>query len=383
MSFHPSNSDYVTFVYYCVSIAMSIASFLLTIVIFVIGSFYLKKREEKVQQLKESSNKKDQQRKEWRRFTEKIRRKHRQLKAKSMICMISNFKSACESVQVFRDITGTDVLRCTSELFQNPKLVALCDGLDSVYMLLNKCASLLILDVPKNIKEEIGKVVADLGDLILPFYEEGERDIIEKCLKHFKDCGRPTQVEDRDEGRSDEDVEDSDPEERAEGMRMVGMGDERIRDEGRRGDGRERKTKDEIKQLQRKTKDEIKQLVPYVDFLKLEAHDGCCKFKLHLNTDSTRTGSNLDPNLKDLLKLLEDGNDFSRVNCSQFLKELKKHAGELTRDAHYETKDPDKEEVLHYVRKYLHKIVNERKDGCEENETKNMPVMEATLAASF
>jgi len=92
-------------------------------------------------------------------------------------------------------ISGAD-----RESFKTTQLDALREDLDSIFQLLNACASLILLGtVPNNIRVELRKLVTELGELTLPFYKGEERAIILRCLEHFGSVERPkdeTEIDD-------------------------------------------------------------------------------------------------------------------------------------------------------------------------------------------
>lgn len=164
----------ITLAYYCLNVALTFA-------VFVFGTIFLRYRDRR-----------DQQRKEWRHFAETIRGEYRKLKAENIPWKISKVKDTFENIQVYKGITGIDVLRFMindpdrDECFKTTELDALREDLDLIYQLLNTCASLILLGtVPKNIRAELAELVTKLGKLALPFYKGEERINILKCLEHF------------------------------------------------------------------------------------------------------------------------------------------------------------------------------------------------------
>ena len=192
MAFAKEYREEITLAYYCVNVALTVAAF-------VFGTIYLRYRDRRDQQRKEErqlameeKDRIDQKRKEWRHFAETIRSEYRILKAVNIPWEISKVKDTFENIQVYKGITGIDVLRFMindpdrDECFENTELDALREDLDSIYQLLNTCASLILLGtVPNNIRADLGKLVTKLGQLALPFYKGEERDNILKCLKYF------------------------------------------------------------------------------------------------------------------------------------------------------------------------------------------------------
>ena len=174
MAFAKEYRAEITLAYYCLNVALTFA-------VFVFGTIFLRYRDRR-----------DQQRKEWRHFAETIRSEYRKLKAENIPWKIAKVKDTFENIQVYKGITGIDVLRFMindpdrDEYFKTTELDALREDLDLIYQLLNTCASLILLGtVPKNIRAELGELVTKLGKLALPFYKGEERVNILKCLKHF------------------------------------------------------------------------------------------------------------------------------------------------------------------------------------------------------
>ena len=182
MTFAKAYKEEITFAYYCFNL-------FLTIALFFLGTIYLRHRDRR-----------EQQRKEWREFSETIRGQYSTLKDKHVLSGVSKTKETFGNVLVFRDITGLDVLRYmlnnsdfeSYSAWSRSSLCELREDLNSIFQLLNKCASLILLGpVPRNIRAELGKLVTDLGEMALPFFSGDERKTVLKCLKHFSRDGRP------------------------------------------------------------------------------------------------------------------------------------------------------------------------------------------------
>ena len=229
MGFATEYRDIIIFVYYCVNVGLAIS-------IFAFGTLYLRYRDRRHQQRKEDRDRRDQQRKEdrdrrdqqikedrdrrdqqikeWRDFAETIRRERNELKSKNILWKISEVKNAFGEIQIYKDIKGTDVLRFMMrdpdyKRFKTKQLDALREDLDSVFPLLSRCASLILLGtVPENIRAELGKLVTDLVELTLPFYKREERvDTILKCLEHFGHFGSDKKKEESRRSNVDERLE--------------------------------------------------------------------------------------------------------------------------------------------------------------------------------
>ena len=181
MAFATTHRDEITLAYYCCNLSLAIA-------FFIIGTIYLRRRDRR-----------DQQRKEWRQFAETIRSGYGNLKAQNILWKISKVKDTFRNINMDTEITGLDVLRymidSNRECYKTTPLESLCDDLTSIFKMLNTCTSLILLGtVPHNIRAELGTIVKDLGELILPFYKGKERAAILTCLKHFG-SGRKQKVE--------------------------------------------------------------------------------------------------------------------------------------------------------------------------------------------
>ena len=169
------NAELITLIYYCFSIG-------LTIVISVGGTFYLRRRDRR-----------DHQRREWRRFAERIHTDYSKLKSKDIPQKISKVKNTFEAILINSTVTGLDVLRymLTDDNYRNfasesPQLKALREDLHMIFLPLNICSSLFLLgEVPINIKEELRLVVEELGNLAEPFLTGEEQRVALKCLEHF------------------------------------------------------------------------------------------------------------------------------------------------------------------------------------------------------
>ena len=183
MHFAKAYKEEITLAYYCFNLALTIA-------IFIFGTIYLRHRDRR-----------DQQRKEWREFAKDIRGQCSTLKDKEVLSRVSKTKEESGNVVIYTDttglhITGLDVLRNSNMLnnsdFQpgstRPRspLCVLREDLDSIFQLLNTCASLTLLGpVPSNIRAELGRLVTDLGEMTLPFFSGDQRRTVLTCLKYF------------------------------------------------------------------------------------------------------------------------------------------------------------------------------------------------------
>ena len=166
--------EVITLTYYCCNVV-------LTIVIFAYGTYYLKKRD-----------KRDELRREWRQFAETLGREYSKLKDESTHQRVLEIKESLGNVKVCNEITGVDVLsymidHCADfPRFRTREFEAFREDLNKILRLLRICNSLTLLGtVPDDIKEEVGELVTDLGEITLPFFKGHRRKIILKCLEHF------------------------------------------------------------------------------------------------------------------------------------------------------------------------------------------------------
>ena len=173
MAFAKDYKEEITLGYYCFNLALAVA-------FFIFGTIFLRHRD-----------KRDQQRKEWRQFAERIYGEFSKLKDKGIPYRISKVKGTFEKIRMTTTITGLDVLRYmlaegNYERSKTTQLECLREDLQSIFPLFNICSSLLLLgNVPKNIKEELKDVISDQGKMALPFFKGKQRKIILKCLEHF------------------------------------------------------------------------------------------------------------------------------------------------------------------------------------------------------
>lgn len=173
MAFAKDYTEEITLGYYCFNLAFTIA-------FFIFGTIYLRHRD-----------KRDQQRREWRQFAERIYSEYSKLKDKDIPRRISKVRGTFEKIQINSKTTGLDVLRYmlaegNYESFKTIQLECLREDLQLIFSLFNVCSSLLLLGkVPKNVKEELKDVISDLGKMSVPFFKGKQRKIILKCLEHF------------------------------------------------------------------------------------------------------------------------------------------------------------------------------------------------------
>ena len=179
MNFAKAYRDEITLAYYCFNVVMTTA-------IFLFGTIYLRRRDRR-----------DQQRRDWRQFAETIRGQYSTLEDTQVLSGVSNTNETFENVLICPKITGLDVLRYmlnnsyfTSRSSRKSALYKLKKDLNSIFQLLNTCASLILLGpVPSNIRAELGELVTELGQVTLPFFTGDQRQTVLKCLKHFSRDG--------------------------------------------------------------------------------------------------------------------------------------------------------------------------------------------------
>ena len=173
MAFAKDYTEEITLGYYCLNLAFAMA-------FFIFGTIYLRHRD-----------KRDQQRREWRQFAERIYSEYSKLKDKDIPWRISKVRGTFEKIQINSTTAGLDVLRYmlaegNYESFKTIQLECLREDLQLIFSLFNVCSSLLLLgEVPKNVKEELKDVISDLGKMAVPFFKGKQRKIILKCLEHF------------------------------------------------------------------------------------------------------------------------------------------------------------------------------------------------------
>ena len=194
-TFPEEYAELITLVYYCSNIS-------LTAVVFLFGTCFLWYRDRK----KEERN---HQRREWRKFAERMNDDYRNLRINQTLEKILKVKKTFEDLKVHSKVTGLDVLRywLADDRHRNvwresPQLRALREDLHRIFLQLNFCSSLIHLgEVPKNITEELRYVVEELGNVAKPFLTGDKLKVASTCLKHF---GRPVKKEEEEEGGGEE-----------------------------------------------------------------------------------------------------------------------------------------------------------------------------------
>jgi len=174
MAFPKDHSAEITLIYYCCTLTLAIAAF-------VYGTILLPQR-----------GRRDEQRREWRKFAKSVFSENNNLRAHDIPQRISKVKDTFKKIQINSLITGLDVLRYmlaerNYESFKTNELECLHDNLQSIFQLFSDIHSSLPLlgKVPRNIKEKLKDVVTELGMMVEPFFERGKREIILECLEHF------------------------------------------------------------------------------------------------------------------------------------------------------------------------------------------------------
>lgn len=180
MNFAKAYKEEITLAYYCFNVVITTA-------IFLFGTIYLRRRDRR-----------DQQRRDWRQFAETFRGQYSTLEYKQVLSWVSNTNETFENVLICPEITGLDVLRYMlnnsyfmSRSSRKSALYKLKKDLNSIFQLLNTCASFILLEpVPiSNMRAELGELVTELGQVTLPFFTGDQRQTVLKCLKHFSRDG--------------------------------------------------------------------------------------------------------------------------------------------------------------------------------------------------
>ena len=201
-TFAEEYAELITFVYYCSNIS-------LTAVAFLFGTCFLWYRDRKYQKKKDDKEGRNHQRREWRKFAERMNDDYRNLRSKQTLENILKVKKTFEDLKVHSKVTGLDVLRYwladdrhRNVWSESPQLRALREDLHRIFLQLNFCSSLIHLgEVPKNITEELRYVVEELGNVAKPFLTGDKLKVASTCLKHF---GRPVKKEEEEEGGGEE-----------------------------------------------------------------------------------------------------------------------------------------------------------------------------------
>ena len=197
-TFAEEYAELITFVYYCSNIS-------LTAVVFLFGTCFLWYRDRKYQKRKDDEEGRNHQRREWRKFAERINKDYSKLRRKRILENILKVKKTFEDLKVHSKVTGLDVLRYwladdrhRNVWSESPQLRALREDLHTIFLQLNFCSSLIHLgEVPKNITEELRYVVEELGNVAKPFLTGDKLKVASTCLKHF---GRPVKKEEEGGG---------------------------------------------------------------------------------------------------------------------------------------------------------------------------------------
>ena len=196
-TFAEEYAELITFVYYCSNIS-------LTAVVFLFGTCFLWYRDRKYQKRKDDEEGRNHQRREWRKFAERMNDDYRNLRSNQTLENILKVKKTFEDLKVHSKVTGLDVLRYwladdrhRNVWSESPQLRALREDLHTIFLQLNFCSSLIHLgEVPKNITEELRYVVEELGNVAKPFLTGDKLKVASTCLEHF---GRPVKKEEEEE----------------------------------------------------------------------------------------------------------------------------------------------------------------------------------------
>ena len=255
-TFAEEYAELITFVYYCSNIS-------LTAVAFLFGTCFLWYRDRKYQKKKDDKEGRNHQRREWRKFAERMNDDYRNLRSKQTLENILKVKKTFEDLKVHSKVTGLDVLRYwladdrhRNVWSESPQLRALREDLHRIFLQLNFCSSLIHLgEVPKNITEELRYVVEELGNVAKPFLTGDKLKVASTCLKHF---GRPVKKEEEGGGGGGGGGGEEDG-----GGRRGGGGGGRRRQRGGGGEEEEEKKLYEL----------VEGNIPYVDSLKFGDKD--------------------------------------------------------------------------------------------------------------
>ena len=307
MNFAKAYREEITLAYYCFNVVITTA-------IFLFGTIYLRRRDRR-----------DQQRRDWRQFAETIRGQYSTLEDKQVLSGVSNTNETFENVLICPEITGLDVLRYmlnnsyfTSRSSRKSALYKLKKDLNSIFQLLNTCASLILLGpVPRNIRAELGELVTELGQVTLPFFTGDQRQTVLKCFKHFSRDG-------------------------------------------------EIKTEKELRDIELTT---IKEMVPYIEYLSFDNQVGRHQRSTHYSKINKfqfefDPGFDQDHLLRFLKVIQEDLQD------EKYLSDFARESQELLSNTRYiDQVDSDNErlvvmKVLHQVRMDIHSLL--KKEGIDE-----------------
>ena len=192
MDFATDYKDFITFLYY-------LLSFILQVIVFIGGTCYLTLRERKQNKRERDKEERKRELREWRQFSESINMEYIRLKSSGVLQRIQNLRDSLSQIRISRKFRGLDVLRYMIDdvqHFNSPELLELCFNLDAIFIQLNRCGSLCLLgEVPNQfIKGQSGRVVSELGELILPFLKEMRYNVVIECLRKFK--SNPSRIQD-------------------------------------------------------------------------------------------------------------------------------------------------------------------------------------------
>ena len=217
IAFATDYKDIITLGYY-------VATFVFQLVVFLVGTLYIRYRNEK-QRTKdadeEKSRCKEEKRRheeekekerlqEWRKFSQELNLKYIDMMRDKVVQRLQCAKESLEASRILPRISGLDVLLYmiddedsfpsavrdgsdhlgTEQTFKPTALGKLRHDLRSVFVLLNYCWSLCLLgEIPENFNQEMRRIVIVLGNLALPFCckeSDGHRfTIIKECLEKF------------------------------------------------------------------------------------------------------------------------------------------------------------------------------------------------------
>ena len=164
MDFATDYKDFVTFLYYVMSLSFQT-------LVFVVGTIYLNCRERKqrekdqtTKQLQCDKEQRKQEFREWRQFSKIINMEYIRLTSNGVLQRIQKLQDSLKQIRIFRNFRCLDVLRYMIDdvqHFDSPELQKLRLDLDSIFIQLNQYWSLCFFgEVPDQfLKGRLGRVV--------------------------------------------------------------------------------------------------------------------------------------------------------------------------------------------------------------------------------
>ena len=365
-TFAEEYAELITFVYYCSNIS-------LTAVVFLFGTCFLWYRDRKYQKRKDDEEGRNHQRREWRKFAERINKDYSKLRRKRILENILKVKKTFEDLKVHSKVTGLDVLRYwladdrhRNVWSESPQLRALREDLHTIFLQLNFCSSLIHLgEVPKNITEELRYVVEELGNVAKPFLTGDKLKVASTCLKHF---GRPVKKEEEGGGGGGGGGGEEDGGGRGGGGGGGGGGGRRRRQRG--GGGEEEGGGGGEEEEEKKLYELVEGNIPYVDSLKFGDNDHRASSTssppppVSYSQSKFLFNVSMPNNEYNFLKKLHDNLEKGKGK-TLLVRMFKDRQAELPLNLTDLIGDEDSDEVvlakvLHEVRYYIHHLQNNR-----------------------